>query len=86
MLENSYADYGNVVLVSRDFTHVFRMFRAREELLRPVCRKFHLLQPRNFLFKPTFQDIQPSNVGSRPGMAPSRLEICFEKPIIVSRR
>lgn len=58
MIENGAANYGTVVLVSRDFNHVYRMYRRREELLRPVCKKNRLLFPRNFLFHPTFQDIQ----------------------------
>ena len=58
MIENGAANYGIVVLVSRDFNHVFRMYRKREELLRPICKKNKFLFPRNFLFHPTFQDIR----------------------------
>ena len=86
IIENGECEYGNVVLVSRDFTHVFRMYRSREELLRPVCRKLHLLMPRNFIFRPTFQDIRPSNAGARVGMPLSRLELCFEKPLFNRRQ
>jgi hypothetical protein len=60
MIENGATQYGTVVLVSRDFNHVYRMYRKREELLRPICKKNHLLYPRNFLFHPTFQDIRSS--------------------------
>jgi len=60
MIENGADKYGTVVLVSRDFNHVFRMYRKREELLRPICKKNKLLFPRNFLFHPTFQDIRSS--------------------------
>jgi len=55
MIENGAGSYGNVVLVSRDFNHVFRMYHHREELLKPVCSKLKLLYPRNFMFRPTFQ-------------------------------
>jgi hypothetical protein len=57
MIENGSQAYGDVVLVSRDFNHVFRMYHYREDLLRPVCKKMRLLYPRNFLFKPTFQSL-----------------------------
>ena len=57
MIENGSQPYGNVVLVSRDFNHVFKMYHYREDLLRPVCNKYKLLYPRNFLFKPTFQAV-----------------------------
>jgi hypothetical protein len=57
MIENGQERYGDVVLVSRDFNHVFRMYHYREELLYPVCKKLRLLYPRNFLFKPTFQNL-----------------------------
>lgn len=55
MIENGAQEYGNVVLVSRDIHHVFRMYSHREELLRPVCKKLKLLYPRNFVFRPSFQ-------------------------------
>jgi hypothetical protein len=58
MIENGSQPYGDVVLVSRDFNHVYRMYHYREDLLRPVCKKLKLLYPRNFLFKPTFQELQ----------------------------
>jgi hypothetical protein len=57
MIENGSEAYGDVVLVSRDFNHVFKMYHYREDLLRPVCKKLKLLYPRNFLFKPTFQSV-----------------------------
>jgi hypothetical protein len=60
LVENGAQNYGTVVLVSRDFNHVYRMYRKREELLRPLCKKNRLLYPRNFLFHPTFQDIKTS--------------------------
>lgn len=56
MIENGTDAYGDVVLVSRDFNHVFRMYHYREDLLRPVCKKLKLLYPRNFVFRPTFQE------------------------------
>lgn len=55
MIENGSEAYGNVVLVSRDFNHLYRMYRSREEILRPVCKQLRTLYPRNFLFKPSFQ-------------------------------
>ncbi len=56
MIENGNEAYGDVVLVSRDFNHVFKMYHYREDLMRPVCNKLRLLYPRNFLFRPTFQE------------------------------
>lgn len=58
MIENGAQQYGNVVLVSRDFNHVFRMYHHREDLLRPVCKRLKLLYPRNFVFRPSFQVMQ----------------------------
>lgn len=55
MIENGSASYGNVVLVSRDLHHVYRMYHHREDILRPVCKRMRLLYPRNFIFRPTFQ-------------------------------
>jgi hypothetical protein len=57
MIENGAQAYGNVVLVSRDLQHVYRMYHHREELLRPVCKRMRLLYPRNFLFRPTLQTV-----------------------------
>jgi hypothetical protein len=57
-IENGSESYGTVALVSRDFNHVYRMYRSREEILRPVCKKMRLLMPSNFIFRPTFQDIE----------------------------
>lgn len=61
-IENGAESYGNVVLVSRDFNHVYRMYRSRDEILQPLCKKMRLLMPRNFLFRPTFQDIESAKM------------------------
>jgi hypothetical protein len=58
MIENGDDAYGDVVLVSRDFNHVFRMYQCREDIVRPVCKKHKLLYPRNFVFRPTFQEMR----------------------------
>ncbi len=57
MIENGTDAYGDVVLVSRDFNHVFRMYHYREDILRPVCNKMKLLYPRNFVFRPSFHTV-----------------------------
>ena len=57
MIENGTQEYGNVVLVSRDLHHVYRMYHHREDILRPVCKRMKLLYPRNFLFRPTFHTV-----------------------------
>jgi hypothetical protein len=57
LLENSDEPYGDVVLVSRDFNHVFRMYHYRDDIVRPVCKRLKLLYPRNFVFRPAFQTV-----------------------------
>lgn len=69
MIENGYQEYGSVVLVSRDLHHVFRMYHYREELIRPVCKKLKLLFPRNFLFRPAFQDYTHTGENYKKGVA-----------------
>ncbi len=56
MIENGDVAYGNVVLVSRDLHHVYRMYHHREDMLRPVCKRMKLLYPRNFIFRPSFHE------------------------------
>lgn len=58
MLENGAQPYGDVVLISRDFNHVFRMYHYREELLRPVCQRLRLLYPHNFVFRSCFRQVR----------------------------